>query len=273
MKKVRSTTLPSLALCLIGAMLLVACGGQPASVTQSATAPPAGQDTAVPSVSEDQTAPVEAAETPEAAADATAVEAAETPEAAADATAPAGSSAVTLEEFTSPVADAYDPPIVVRGVAVSQPAVKYPQGDSFDNNAWTRAYERKYGIKLETLWAVDGSQYEQKINLTIASGDLPDYFQVNEIQLKQLIEADLVEDLTDVYEQHASQQMKDVMMEGGPIPLQSATSDGRLMAIPWTSNNKEASPVLWVRSDWLSRLNLPEPRTCLLYTSPSPRDS
>jgi putative aldouronate transport system substrate-binding protein len=174
---------------------------------------------------------------------------------------PPGPKGSVLEVYTRPVDDAFDPPIQLTTVRQTVPTIKYESGDDVNNNPWTRAYARKYGIVVETLWAVDASQFEQKTDLMMGSGDLPDFFLANQEQLQQLVEADQLADLTEVYETQASERVKDVIMEGGPIPLESATFDGRLMAIPFTYPNKEGTPVIWVRTDWLKKLDLPEPET------------
>ncbi|MBP1989345.1 extracellular solute-binding protein [Paenibacillus eucommiae] len=155
----------------------------------------------------------------------------------------------------------YDPPIELTTVRVQQPTVKFANGDSMENNYWTRAYEEKYGIKLKTLWAVDPSQFEQKMNLSIASGEIPDFFQVSAVQFMQLAEAGMLADLTEVYEKHASDGVKALLTEEGNIALDSATIDGKLMAIPFTSPSREGAQMLYVRVDWLKKLNLPEPKT------------
>ncbi|WP_409345017.1 extracellular solute-binding protein [Paenibacillus sp. MBLB4367] len=155
----------------------------------------------------------------------------------------------------------YDPPITLTTVRAQQTTVKFAQGDSIENNVWTRAYEKEYGIKLKTLWAVDPNQLEQKMNLTIASGDIPDFFQVNATQFKQLAEAGLIADMTEAYNKHASEGVKKLMTEGGEKVLQSATIGGKLMAIPFTSPTQEGSQMVYVRTDWLQKLNLPEPKT------------
>jgi len=138
--------------------------------------------------------------------------------------------------------------------------VKYPPGDSVYNNVWTRLYESKLGIRLKYLWAVDQSQWEQKTNIMIASGDLPDFFLASKQQFYQMLNAGLLEDLTDVYKKYASPQTKKVLMEHGPEPLASATFNGRLMAIPFTALAKEAAPILFIRSDWMKKLGLADPK-------------
>ncbi|GAA3401150.1 extracellular solute-binding protein [Paenibacillus hodogayensis] len=155
----------------------------------------------------------------------------------------------------------YDPPITLTTVRAQAPTVKFAEGDSLENNAWTRAYKKEYGIKLKTLWAVDPTQLEQKMNLTIASGEIPDFFQVTPTQFKQLAEAGLIADLTDVYNKNASDSIKKLLTEDGDTALKSATINGKLMAIPYTAAAKERSQMVFVRTDWLKKLNLPEPKT------------
>lgn len=155
----------------------------------------------------------------------------------------------------------YDPPVTLTTIRVNEPGMKFAPGDSYNNNPWTRAYEERLGIRVETLWSDDGGQYNRKLDLMIASGDIPDFFRVNGVQLQQLAESGLIADLTDVYAANVSDRAKKLLDDRGPEPISLATIDGRLMAIPWTSTLTEAAQVLHVRADWLKKLNLPEPRS------------
>jgi putative aldouronate transport system substrate-binding protein len=165
---------------------------------------------------------------------------------------------MTVEEWTAALSDAYDPPIEITTVAQTSPVVKFPKGDSDRANVWTRAYESRYGIKVTTKWTVDVSQWEQRTNLMIASGDLPDFFLASQNQLDQLVRADLLADLTDTYRKNASDLVRATMLEGSPIPLQSAVYDGKLMAIPFVEQH-ETAPHWFVRKDWLDNLGLDVP--------------
>ncbi|MCU6713032.1 extracellular solute-binding protein [Paenibacillus sp. J5C_2022] len=156
----------------------------------------------------------------------------------------------------------YDPPIDVTAARFITQDVVYPDGQSESDNAWESLY-KEMGINLSYDWIVKGTdaQYFQKLNLSIASGEIPDILMVNSSQLKQLVEADMVEDLTEAFEKYASPAVKDVFQKD-KMALQSATFDGKLYAIPKTEPMIGAqTPVLWVRTDWLSAMNLPEPTT------------
>jgi putative aldouronate transport system substrate-binding protein len=162
--------------------------------------------------------------------------------------------------LTAPAANKYDPPIEVTTVATAWPTIIYPPGDDINNNVWTRAYESRYGIKVKTEWAVPSDQYEQRVNLMLTSGDMPDYFQANPTQFKQMADEGVIEDLTDVYNA-ATDRVKAAVTLGGPIPLDSATIDGRIMAIPHSTVAKEGASVLWVRTDWLEKVGMQAPTT------------
>jgi putative aldouronate transport system substrate-binding protein len=162
--------------------------------------------------------------------------------------------------LTAPAANKYDPEIGISTVATAWPTIIYPAGDDINNNVWTRAYQSRYGIKVNTEWAVPSDQYEQRVNLMLTSGDLPDYFQVSPTQFKQLADDGAIEDLTDTYNA-ATDRVKAAVTEGGPIPLDSATIDGRIMAIPHSTVAKEGAAVLWVRTDWLEKVGGSEPTT------------
>ena len=65
-----------------------------------------------------------------------------------------------------------------------------------DDAPWNQKY-KEYGINLEVEWSADASQFNNKMNTAIASGETPDLFQVgNAEQMITLVKADMVADLT-----------------------------------------------------------------------------
>ncbi|MBP1991529.1 extracellular solute-binding protein [Paenibacillus eucommiae] len=155
----------------------------------------------------------------------------------------------------------FDPPIELSTVQFSLPSVKYFNGDDINNNPWSRYIEQTFGIKVKTLWAVPETEYDKKTNLMISSGDLPDFFPATPQQFKQLYDAGMLEDLTQVYANTAPNVVKKVVADAGPEVTKSAMMDGKLMAIPYTGTAKEAAPILWIRKDWMEKLKLPAPKS------------
>lgn len=160
----------------------------------------------------------------------------------------------------------YETPIDVHAVRGINGSYKFPQGEDIGNNLWTRTYKDEFGINLIYDWVADSSggnesAYNKKLNLMIASGELPDIVAVNSKQFKQLAEDGQLADLTEVFENYASPYLKEVAKQDGGMAMKSATINGKLLAIPGFNGNITNANVLWIRSDWMKKLNLPEPKT------------
>lgn len=163
----------------------------------------------------------------------------------------------------------YDPAIdisFVRGIDDDLAANILPKtpGETLEDNRWTKLYKDELGINVNYAWTVKGNEtsdaYLQKINVTLASGELPDVVLVNPSQLKQLVDSEMVEDMTQYYNDYASEQLKQYMSVEGTGNIDSVTFDGKMMAIPETVAMNEGTQYLWIRNDWLKKLNLQPPK-------------
>ncbi|RED55880.1 extracellular solute-binding protein [Cohnella phaseoli] len=152
-------------------------------------------------------------------------------------------------------------PIELTMARENEADIKFLAGETMDQNSVTEALERDTGIKIKNMWVAETAQYEQKVQMSISSNDIPDLMAVTMAQLQQLIEADMIADLTELYEQHASPETKAYLTGDGGKQLDSAKHAGKLMAIPQTNGPYGASTQVWIRRDWLKQLNLPEPKT------------
>lgn len=150
--------------------------------------------------------------------------------------------------------------IEVSTVSPSDPYLKFDEGESFDKNAVYDAYEKDVSVKITNKWIADISQFKEKVKIAIASDDLPDFLLVNATQLKVLTEADMIMDLTEIYDQHATEETKKFLTMDGGMQMKTAMIDGKMMGIP-SSYNPFDFQNLFVRTDWLKELNLPEPKT------------
>lgn len=158
----------------------------------------------------------------------------------------------------------YDPPIEFSTVISLTDAMQNYIGakdDVMTNNNWIKGYEEDLGIKVNYKWSVPASQYDQKLNAQIASDDLPDIMQVSATQLKSLVDAGMVYDMTQIFEEYQSTFTKDMMDADGGVALSQSTFDGKLMALPNVGGNKDSASMLWIRQDWLDKLGLKAPAT------------
>jgi putative aldouronate transport system substrate-binding protein len=151
---------------------------------------------------------------------------------------------------------------VTLNIGFKIPDDKLADGDTNDNNIVSRYFESLTNIKVVHSWEAKGDDaFKQKVNLAIASNDLPDAMVVDRNQLRKLIDNDMLEDLTDAYDQYGSKLVKDIYASTKGMALQDATSDGKLYGLPNVAIEADAPSLLWVRQDWLDKLKLQAPKT------------
>jgi ABC-type sugar transport system, periplasmic component len=154
---------------------------------------------------------------------------------------------------------AYSEPITIHTVRAEYSSAQFPEGDDMSNNVWTRAYKERFNIEVVTDWVTD--EYDTKLNLAISSNQLPDVFHVNATQLQQLIEADMIMDLTEIFDKYASDRVKGYM-EADVSSYESGKKDGKLYGIPQLHWGFIDQPdFIWIRNDWKEELGLPDPKT------------
>ena len=145
--------------------------------------------------------------------------------------------------------------IIMKIGQQTQPNSKLPEGDTYDNNAYRRLIKEKLGIDIQSSFEATGDDYTRQVSLAIASGDIPDMMAVSRDELEELVDNDLVADLSDVYEKYASDNIKSIYDSFDDMQLDAATFDGKLMAIPGTANDFGPNMV-WIRQDWLDKLSI-----------------
>ena len=173
----------------------------------------------------------------------------------------------------APVADTngpmskYDPPITITMVRATDDTLenntlsKLP-GETIDNNRWTKLIQEQLGIIIKLNWVAKGAdEFNQKFNVSIATGDIPDMVNVNATQLKQLADADLLADLNGVFPKYATPLSKKIIDDAGPQALAIATVGGKLLGIPRVNANHENVNFIWLRTDWMTAYGLQAPKT------------
>lgn len=155
----------------------------------------------------------------------------------------------------------YETPVTVNCVlGYSNPTDKnVPKSTTPENQAFNRLLKDELNIEINYLWTVPESQFEQKFSTAIASNSLPDIMALDQKNFEYLKENDMLADLTEAYK-YASPQLKE-MIERDPAVLESVTQDGKLLAIPRYSDVRTAASLLWLRKDWMDKLNLEMPKT------------
>lgn len=144
---------------------------------------------------------------------------------------------------------------------------KYPEGESIEKNdvlKWLND-NMKIDIKYEWTTSDQNNAFDNKVNLLIASNEIPDFLclggQNGQNMLKKLIDADMIMDVTQIYNDYASPTFKGMHEASDNVALKPVTFDGKLMAIPSLSDVETAAAVMWYRQDMLDKAGLQAPKS------------
>lgn len=155
--------------------------------------------------------------------------------------------------------DPYEETVTISTVLPENAGIQFAEGDSYDDNPWYRAYKEWFNIEVVNDWV--SNDYDTKLNLTIADKSIPDVFCVDAQQLRQLKEADMIYDLTDIFDEYASDLLKGYMEQESDT-FETGHLDGKLYGIPQLSYGIIDQPnQIWIRKDWKENLKLEDPQT------------
>lgn len=158
---------------------------------------------------------------------------------------------------------AYQEPITMTWAIQTSPVNQLLEGDTYDDNRWSRLIAEKLNINLEIAFTADGTTdaYNNKLNAVIASGDLPDTFKTQQFPVFiDLAQNGQLSDLTEVYDDFATASIRAYQERFGDA-YEGVSIDGKLYGIPRMNDNFHAAPFLWIRDDWLANTGSQPPKT------------
>lgn len=172
----------------------------------------------------------------------------------------AGSSADTGADVSGEDKFSYADPITLKVGLAFNSDFRWVNGESADNNTWYNLC-KEMGMNFDIMYNVDGSQEDTKRTTAIASGNYPDIMSVSGADLIKYAQTGVIADITDVYAQYATEELKAYENFGGVNYLDSAKMDGRLYGIAQVSDFRADAMMMFIRQDWLDNLKLEMPTT------------
>lgn len=146
-------------------------------------------------------------------------------------------------------------------MAVNGNGSDLPEGMTIEENTWTWYLEGRVGLKMKALWTASGSAYTAKLNQAITSNEIPDLMYVDLNQYRTLVKAGLIADLTEELLEEEHPTIQEIYAKNNNRALDAITIDGRIYGIPHVSASYDSTPLVWIRTDWLKKLGLEEPKT------------
>jgi len=142
------------------------------------------------------------------------------------------------------------------------PNAKIPDGMSYEDNSYTRFLKDDLNIEVVYDWVASSSDFDEKMNLCIGSGTIPELMNVNATQYRALLKYDMIQPLDQYFDDYASDALKGYVESGGEELKKCISNDkGEMMAIPAPNITAGGINEMWIRQDWLDNLGLEVPRT------------
>ncbi len=150
---------------------------------------------------------------------------------------------------------------MVVGYGPPEQVDKYPTGITPENMPWNDMLLEELNIKINWMWTVSRERFDQRFRLAVASGDVPDIMYISYRDFMDFVGAGGLQDLRSAFERLANPGMKQLYEALDNAPLEMATFDGKLQALPYTFEPTQAFQHVYIRQDWLDALGLEAPQT------------
>ena len=151
--------------------------------------------------------------------------------------------------------------IVIRVGRIFPPDMRFPEGQDLDNNAWTELYYERLGVTIVNEILAPADQYNQRIALAIAAGDMPDMWRSDLRNLYLAAEAGLLLDQTGMRYTYLNELSRS-FVDAYDIPFYTATIGGVLYGFPFLQEDPgNGASFTFIRNDWLNDLGLDIPQT------------
>ena len=156
----------------------------------------------------------------------------------------------------------YDTPVTLTYAKRTIQGANFKDGDSEENNYWTRQLKEQ-GIELELAWSADASQYSDRCNVAIASGDIPDILNwLTASQAIKLEKGDMLTDMKPYLDKYISPQAKGILDTDDGAMFNYTVKDGKQYILPQLQDSLlDQVNSLWIRKDWLQKVNLTVPKS------------
>lgn len=157
----------------------------------------------------------------------------------------------------------YTTPVTITTVFPISSSVKFKNGENMENNVHTKWAKETLGIDIKYLWTVSdqNNAYETKLRLMLTSGEkMPDIisFRGSQTLISDLIDSGQFADAGELFDKYASDFYKEAMADDPNVWI-PYMRDGKRMGIPILENAYNNDPVMYIREDWLKKLNLKAP--------------
>ena len=161
-----------------------------------------------------------------------------------------------------PTLEPYEEEVTIKVAAIQyELEANVKIGTTPENQAFNKIAKKYLNINLDYSVVAASSVYDQKINLAIAAGQVPDMFYTTTPALyTSLKENGMLADLSQ-YVYNLNDELLGNYLDDMPEILPTVMEGGKVYALPALSNKYASAQKLYIRKDWLELLKLQAPTT------------
>jgi putative aldouronate transport system substrate-binding protein len=152
-------------------------------------------------------------------------------------------------------------PLTIKVMKEDNPSMWFPEGESVKDNILTKFYKENLNINWDIKWLVERGRKAERLDIAIASNDLPDMFEASSAQVYKLMKAGQIQPVGDVYKKYATESVKQSFDFNNGQFFKPVTLDGKIYGLPATQDYAGGIQLIWIRQDWLDKLSLKAPKT------------
>jgi putative aldouronate transport system substrate-binding protein len=167
----------------------------------------------------------------------------------------------------SPTADGpltpYPQAITISWGVPVEPGQVFFNGDTYENNIWSRLIKEKLNIDVKVAFSADytTTAYEDKMKTMLVSGDLPDIvYSFNRVFFTQAQQAGYLADIGPLLDKYSTAPVKAFQTQY-PACFTGGQINGVQYGYPAICDNFYSPNYLWIRDDWLKNTNSQPPKT------------
>ncbi|MDQ0205720.1 type 2 periplasmic-binding domain-containing protein [Alkalicoccobacillus murimartini] len=166
-------------------------------------------------------------------------------------------------ESASELPEKFEEPVTLDLIKHVSGDIFFRDGETIEDNVHTKWVKDTFNIDLNYMWTTSGPEdtFDTKLQLSMsANEELPSILALRSEITQDLIDSGRVKEVGEIFEKYASQTWKDAM-EADPHAWDSYTREDGRYAIPILDYEMNGDTVLFIRQDWLDKLNLDGPET------------
>lgn len=132
-------------------------------------------------------------------------------------------------------------------------------GTTPENQTFNKIAKDVLNIDINYVVVGSSSSYDQKLNLYLATGKMPDmFYTTNSTIYSELLEDGMLADLSDSF-WYLNDELQENYLEYFPELLPTVMRDSKLYSFPTITNTYTSAQRLYVRQDWLDIVGMDAP--------------